>query len=768
MSDRTPAHLVPLGETGWHLWRHVVVRGTGFPARQVLRLSDPALAAAADRVAAGGDRARFDAEYAAAQTRLTAAVRATAADPLFREAVTWQNPRLVRDCLDKAAGGEPRNVRGRNHETTIASYLQRYCLKNDTIGFFGPVGWASWTADPIVAEVTPGPRLVSRRTVYFETWAIDELARRLGERPAIRPHLVPRPNAANRLDHRVVHRAGRPPVLLDEAETDVLALCDGVRTVRAIAAEMLWSEFPHLGDADALGLLLSGLAGRGLLTLDLTGPIEAFPERTLQRRLAEITDPPARDSALSILDDLVRARDRVAAAAADADRLAAAIDGLNARFRTATGASAERRHGETYAGRTIVYEDAVRDCRVRLGTRLLDELAPALGLLLTSARWVVAEAAEEYRRLFGKVYDDLAATSGDLRVPLAALVGRVTPQLFFSLRRLPPPVQAAVAGLQQRWTKILAVPPGARRHSVTSAEIGQSVREAFPQSRPPWATAIHHAPDLMLTGSDDDFLAVLGELHLSSNTLESRVFVEQHENPGELLAAAVSDLGNRRIYAVPPKDWPAVTSRLAPPSALLSPGYAYWAPHSAAAGAPGPVMPGADAFVSRTGQRLTVRMADGEFEADLLEFLAEYMSAAVVNAFQSFAPGRHRPRITIDRLVVARESWTFPADEQAWAFVRSEPDRFLAARSWRLRHGLAEHAFAKVPVEDKPAFVDFGSLPSVNILAKAVRRSAAEPGGTVTLTEMLPGVGPNWLSDGQGNGYTGELRMLAVDPSGKE
>jgi hypothetical protein len=24
----------------------------------------------------------------------------------------------------------------------IANYLQRYCLKNDTIGFYGPVGWA--------------------------------------------------------------------------------------------------------------------------------------------------------------------------------------------------------------------------------------------------------------------------------------------------------------------------------------------------------------------------------------------------------------------------------------------------------------------------------------------------------------------------------------------------------------------------------------------------------------------------------------------------
>jgi hypothetical protein len=143
--------------------------------------------------------------------------------------------------------------------------------------------------------------------------------------------------------------------------------------------------------------------------------------------------------------------------------------------------------------------------------------------------------------------------------------------------------------------------------------------------------------------------------------------------------------------------------------------------------------------------------------------MGEMLSGAALNAFKPVAKGTHGPRIAIDRLVLTRESWTFPAAEVAWAAVRSEADRFLGARRWRLRHGLPERAFYTVPVEDKPTFVDFGSLAYVNILAKSIRRSAAEENGSVSLTEMLPDQSQLWLEDQDAHRYTCELRLLAVD-----
>ena len=95
--------------------------------------------------------------------------------------------------------------------------------------------------------------------------------------------------------------------------------------------------------------------------------------------------------------------------------------------------------------------------------------------------------------------------------------------------------------------------------------------------------------------------------------------------------------------------------------------------------------------------------------------------------------------------------------------MRSEADRFLGARNWRLQHRLPERAFYRVPVEDKPTFVDFSSLAYVNILAKAIRRSASTVDSSITFTEMLPDQSQLWLRDAENHRYTSELRIVAVD-----
>ncbi|MEV0129591.1 hypothetical protein AB0H83_14180 [Dactylosporangium sp. NPDC050688] len=154
----------------------------------------------------------------------------------------------------------------------------------------------------------------------------------------------------------------------------------------------------------------------------------------------------------------------------------------------------------------------------------------------------------------------------------------------------------------------------------------------------------------------------------------------------------------------------------------------------------------------RTGQRF-----------DLLEVVGELLTEAVVNAFKPLPPGSHQPRITIDRLVLCREAWTFDAADTAWAFAADERRRYAAARRWRIEHGLPERLFCKVPTEKKPFALDFRSLPLVNLLAKTVRQTAGAGPGTFTVSEMLPESDGLWLTDGSGNRYTSELRFVAVD-----
>jgi hypothetical protein len=753
----TRAHLVPLGGSGWSIWRESVLRSAGFPATGVLRLGDAALAAAADRNADD-----YEQVYAAAAARLSATIRRTARDGPFREAVTWQNRRLLSDCLDKSARGEPRNVRGRNHELAITAYLQRYCLKNDTIGFFGPVGWARWTDAAHRLVVRPGERLLARRHVYFEIWAVDAIADELLRDPGIRPWVVPRPATANHRRGTLVNQPDRGLTVLTPPEAALLDLCDGRLAVAEIAARTGTGP-------DAAWTALSSLRDRRLIHLDLRSPIEAHPERTLRNHLAGIGDPAVRERALGVVDSLIAARDAVAGAAGDAERLAAAVDALNGRFVEATGVAAQRRHGRTYAGRTLVYEDTVRDVRVDLGARAMTELAAPLGLVLDSAHWYVLRAADRYRALFEELYERHARRTGDRGMPLGTLIGQATPNLFFSLRETPPPVAAVAAELQQRWARVLAVPAGARRHAVRAEDITAAVRAEFPGGPPPWPAAKHHTPDVLLAAAGPeaidrgDYQWVLGELHVATNTVESRLFVEQHPEPARLRTADESDHGGHRVYLLPSKESDFVTSRTSPPSALLSPRYTYVALRPDADGAPGDVLPAAAMSVHRGDHGLTVRCRGRSVEYDLLDVLGEMLTSAVLNGFKPVAPAPHRPRLTIGRLVLARETWRFPAAELDWALAGGEPERYRRARAWRAAHDLPEHAFYRVAVEDKPCFVDFTSLPLLNLFAKAIRRSVEQaPSSAVVVSEMLPDATQTWLRDAGGEGYTAELRIVAL------
>src|SRR6185437_129797 len=163
------------------------------------------------------------------------AIADTFADPGFREALTWQNPVLAQFLHDHDAGpGAARRSKVRQRELVIASYLQRYCLKNDTIGFFGPVGWASVGQGTAGLVVTPGERLVARRTTYFEVWAIDKVAAAIAEQGRALGWLRPRRPRSVFLTGNVLHRPHRQPVTLTDAELRIFLACDGRQTISEV------------------------------------------------------------------------------------------------------------------------------------------------------------------------------------------------------------------------------------------------------------------------------------------------------------------------------------------------------------------------------------------------------------------------------------------------------------------------------------------------------------------------------------------------------
>jgi hypothetical protein len=766
----TPAgawHRVPLPGTTWSVWRDVCLRSAGFPADMVLAICDDPLARSADLD--GADPAgplAYDQAYADAAGRLSCAIAGTYADPVFQEAVTWQNPGLAQFLRDHDAGpGAARRSKQRQRELVIANYLQRYCLKNDTIGFFGPVGWASVAPGTAGLVVTPGEQLISRRTTYFEVWAIDKVADAIARQGRVLGWLRPRRTRSVFLAGNVLHRPHRKPVVLTDAELRILHECDGSRTISDVLASV---------DAPEARALLARLAELGALRVDLKGPMHAWPERLLRDQLDLIADPAARAAALEPVERMIKARDAVAASAGDAVRLRQALSGLAVVFEEVAGSSPTRRPGELYAGRTLVYQDAVRDVRVELGPAVTGALARPLGLMLDSVRWLINEVTAGYRVLFAQLLDREIARAGGAPVPLQRFLTAASPYLLLpkSPWTLTEIAAAGVAELQRRWQEVLGPPQSASRHQVSADMIAARAAELFPGHPVAWSGARQHSPDIMIAAASPgdvqrgNFLLVLGELHVATNTLHGRCLVEQHPDPARLVAAEQADHGGRRIAPIIAKDHPAVTSRTNPPAALLVPDQVYWSSavtDSLDPPEPATVMPIAAMTVTRRGDDLVVNLMPSGAELDFFEVIGEMMGEVVTNAFQPAARAGHQPRITIDRLVLSREQWVFQVADSGWAFVNDEQERYYLARRWRQEHHLPERVFFRVPVEAKPMAADFRSIVLVNLFAKQVRQTKAAGYAEYSVSEMLPDLDQLWLADQAGRRYSSELRFVAFD-----
>ncbi|GHJ55041.1 hypothetical protein Nm8I071_43480 [Nonomuraea sp. TT08I-71] len=766
-------HRVSLGDTAWSVWRDAILRTTGFPADGLDLFTAPRAAAAADELlATGAGEDRFDKEFDEAVRGAAERISDLAADPLLREAVTWQNrgALVALDGLARGGADATRNVRRRDRERALLKYWQRYCGKNETVGFFGPSCWVTVDPDqPETVRIRPGERLTRRRWVWFESWALSAYAERVGADLAVRRWWPPvlRPHLAVR--DRTVLRPGRPPLTLNPVEAALLAAADGRRCAADLVADpAIGLRRPEDGYA-----LLDRLVERELISWDAALPVSPDAEAVLVDRIEAIGDEAARIAARAGFDRLRAARDAVAGAAGDPVRLRAALDALDATFTELTGVPAVRRAGQMYAGRTICYEDSARDLDVVFGAPVLAELAAPLDVLLRAARWMGNALAEAYDEVFRGLYEELRAEAGAGPVALADLWFLAQGLFWGGGER---PVDAVAADFAARWAGLFeldALPPGTTDVRLRAADLADRVDAAFPGARPTWSNSVMHSPDLQICATDaaalarGEYTVVLGELHAAWSSFDCAVFTPSHPDVERLRAALAEDMGERRVRLLFPAEWPRRTSRTA--ESLTGPTDRHLAFQDAPGAEPARVLPTVDLTVTEVDGRLVATASDGQ-RWPLTEVFAELLSAHAVDGFKLVAAAPYTPRITLDRLVVARQTWRTTVGESGLATATGERQRFLAVRDWRRRLSLPEQVYVKLGTETKPCFVDLASPAFANMFCAMVRAARVDGGDGVSLTvsEMLPTTDQAWVPDGAGRRYFSELRLHLVDTQGTE
>jgi hypothetical protein len=260
-----------------------------------------------------------------------------------------------------------------------------------------------------------------------------------------------------------------------------------------------------------------------------------------------------------------------------------------------------------------------------------------------------------------------------------------------------------------------------------------------------------------------EFELVLGELHVAMNTLGASLYLSQHPRPADLFELTTADQPGPRLLPLLPKEHRArLSTRIRP--ALVRPEDYYVALVDFTADARRPrTLSSADVMVDRQADRLVAVLPDGAV-FDAADVFSHVLTTLVVDRFQILPEDDHTPRVTVDTMVVARETWRFRPGELAFADEKTEARRFVRARRWRAERQLPRFVFVTSPAEPRPVFVDFESPAYVSILAKAGRGVArADADARLAVTEMLPTPDQTWLVDDAGNAYTSELRFVAFD-----
>jgi hypothetical protein len=673
----------------------------------------------------------------------SAALRAVARDARFREAVTWQNRSAVVDGLDsllrKAPGAT--DAKTRKKELLVVRYLQRYCAKNDTIGFFGPVGWARWGAE---GRFVPQAELVERRATFAEPWMARVLADALARDPSLRRSATVRLPGDVRVEGRKLITAGDVQTLTREEAALLRRLQD--------EGPLRYTRVPAKQRA-----LLESLAEANVVRIAFPVAISAEPFRALP--------PPVRRAAAPVLDALAALRDPGGAGArgesnppagnrsepqehlkygfsapssdqhpfdsafgsAQGERLNGLLARLETAFTAQTLHAPKRHEGRTYGGRGLVYEECRRAIELTLSPQMLARIARPLSRVLDVARWYTFEVARTLERALQRRFE------------------RPTPLHVF---------------WQQTAPLFSGDPPPVLKPALEKLRALRLEDAPLSAPHPGWPTARHHAPDLLWAAPSAEAMLrgegtpVLGELHPGVTPFTTLSVLAHAPDRKALEQQWRRDFPPDLISPIPWEDFARSSQdlRLAARHWHLDLGFELDSDR-----ADSRVLRAADFDVRRIGGALWAVHRRRPLRFPLIQVFERRIKLIAATAFSLSDGAPTSPRRTLGDLVIARARWRFGPEQLAW--LGEPPGRIERAQTFRAEHRLPQRVFVRSPDEVKPLYVDLGAPLLLEMLARLARGAA-----WLSFSEMLPAPGELWLHDAAGAPYVCELRCIAVDP----
>ncbi|MFD7614035.1 lantibiotic dehydratase [Streptomyces sp. NPDC059828] len=651
---------------------------------------------------------RYVLAYQQADDEVGRRLRDRLTDPGVSEAVFLSNPDAYRNMLlPLLAHDGPLTSRWRRVRRQMYTYVQRFCAKNETVSFFGPMAYG--TVDDGDGDGAALRDDVPRvRRVFFSHWAARALATAIARDPGILPHLT-------------FHSTGRAEAadkpLLSLVSAGGTSFRDLVRTAGQPARDVA-RALMRLVAEEAVTIGLGG------------GDYDLEPLTTLWEQVSALPPSPARELWRDRIGELASLIAELAQQPLDGK--AATVATLEHRFTEFTGKPARRGAGAAYADRAVFFEECASPFALTLGAGLVrrweEQLAPVMEVCAAHGWAARSAAADAVRDAFADGPDGPAVELDLLTYATRAAASRSDSTSTFQAAHAPSYPGADWRAEVERLAGEAKALNGDR----------YAVIDLCPAT--PDATGLDGAP-LVLSRAHHHLLvrSWLGTMHPDPARLGADAAAWTSEQGGTVVGL---DFGrrNKGYYRFPGRE------------VAMRP--LTWTDH----GEPDLLKP----------EDLTVRIGPDDValhdpegrQVSAYVPLSDFVKYAPIAALShpqvlhpTFSTEGAQPEVALGSVVLQRSRWQVPAA----ALAAPEPyARFLALR--RLARDTGNRfVFCRSAHERKPYLIDLAS-PLAADLVSHVARGAEQLG----VERMAPGPGELWLRDAEGQRYTSELRMQII------
>ncbi|MDQ0656006.1 lantibiotic dehydratase [Paenibacillus sp. W2I17] len=656
-------------------------------------------------------------------------------DVRLQEAVFQQSPSMYKNALLPYLQNAlvKRNADVKRTERQLISYLQRFCTKNETTSYFGPIqyGRLGEINKDVKYKVLDQER---ERRAFLPYWAVSSLINVLKIKKELRPYCSVKLSYLLKKEGSTLYfpHSGKRIVLQERYHPLVEGLSHDFQTISELANHLNWT-------IEETEPLLSRLESKKLVDIEIPIPVtEPDALRSLREWINNPTLPPHPDVILwrqriNWLWDLKSSYPSLMLE----DKIHE-LTRLETSFMEWTGENPRRSGGAIYADRTLLYEECHGPLdEVQIGGSIAGVIRESVPKWLNLCAKHGQEKDEMQQRLAKEIFTTLYPSTQE--VPYLKFIYDVTQH---------PEAQH----WENRWRNI-------------RTDIEQQV-EAFVKKSDEFIVALPddtscefdpdlgwiNSPDLMLAKRNDGtYQVILGEIH---DTVMLWGWALQFHRDEEHLTAQIKEkiknsttnqqmlnlLSNKRFKIVP-FEYPGITAQM-----------------SSISNSSNQKISLAHAMVQCLEDGVVLSLPDDDgvyrtYNGELHTMVHSFFSLPKAVPFV-VNTGAFTPRLMMGDVVVQRATWRI-TKETFWngVYPGSSIELFYDAFKYHVENRLPNEAFVKIANQPKPFYIHFDNY----FLLEMWNAFGTEE--ECTLSEMLPGLSETWLTKGNKQRHTAELRL---------